>query len=59
MARHIKIVIKCMTLFHCFSYLLEMVLSCGVVVSDLVVVGLVPGLVVASVVDGSVDSETL
>ena len=47
-----------MTSFYCFSYLLEVVVSCGVVVSDIVVVGLVPGFVVASVVNGSVDPET-
>ena len=59
MARHIMIGIKCKTLFHCFSYLLEVVVFSYVVVSDIVVVGLVMSLVVASEVDDSLVSETL
>ena len=51
--------IEGMTSFHCFSYLLVVEVSCDGVVSDIVVVGPIPGLVVASVVDDSVDSETL
>ena len=42
-----------------FSYLLVVEVSCDGVVSDIVVAGPIPGLVVASLVDDSVDSETL
>ena len=48
-----------MTSCHCFSYLLVVEVACDGVVSDIVVVGPILCLVVASVVDVSVDSETL
>ena len=59
MARQIMIRIKCKRSFHCFSFLLEVVVSSYAVVSNIVVVGLVMGLVVASVVNDSLDSETI